>query len=138
MRSLLQDNHPRVGPRPGKHVYNSMDRKIVRSHLWTSIGVSSKDPTRTEDWGTSRVSPGVSLVEVNVHISIVEVVKGPHVVWQGGLTLDEGVVGEPHAVPVLTLASGLQTLHENTLKFLNFKEARSSTYPYCPLGQTMD
>ena len=61
------------------------------------------------------MSPGVSLVEVNVNISIVEVVEGPHVVGQGGLTLDEGVVGEPHAVPVLTLTSWLQTLYKNTL-----------------------
>ena len=78
-------------------------------HLWTTIRVSSKDPTGTKNRGAPRVFPGVSLVKVNVPRAVVNVVEGPHVFRQGGLPLYEGVVGEPHAVTILALTPGLQT-----------------------------
>ena len=56
--------------------------------------------------------PGVSLVHINVPRPVVDVLEGHHVVGQGGLPLNEGVVSEPHAVVILALAPGLQTLDE--------------------------
>ena len=56
--------------------------------------------------------PGVALVEVNVIIPDMDVLEGPHVVGQGWLPLNEGVVGEPHAVVIFALAPRLQTFDE--------------------------
>ena len=56
--------------------------------------------------------PGVALVEVKVIIPDMDVLEGPHVVRQSWLPLDEGVVGEPHAVIVIALSPRLQTFDE--------------------------
>ena len=85
---------------------------LVEFYLRTTIRVSSKDSTGAEDRGAPRVFPGVSLVQVHVPLPVMKVVEGPHVVGKGGLPLDEGVVGEPHAVSILALTPGLQTLIE--------------------------
>ena len=102
-----------VSPSPWPHFISFNGKEnTIKYHLRTSVWVSSEDPTRTEDRSTSRVFPGVSLVSINVPRPVVDILEGPHVVREGGLPLNEGVVGEPHAVVILALAPGLQTFDE--------------------------